>query len=39
MLIDAKCSFWRFDDILTFMSVMEAGSVTSGAARLKMSKS
>ena len=29
---------WRFDDILTFMSVMEAGSVTSGAARLKMSK-
>ena len=30
---------WRFDDILTFMSVMEAGSVTSGAARLKMSKS
>lgn len=30
---------WSFDDILTFMSVMEAGSVTSGAARLKMSKS
>jgi DNA-binding transcriptional LysR family regulator len=30
---------WRFDDILTFMSVMEAGSITSAAARLKVSKS
>lgn len=30
---------WRFDDILTFMSVMEAGSVTSAATRLKVSKS
>lgn len=30
---------WRFDDILTFMSVMEAGSVTSAATRLKLSKS
>jgi DNA-binding transcriptional LysR family regulator len=30
---------WRFDDILTFMSVMEAGSVTSAAKRLKVSKS
>jgi DNA-binding transcriptional LysR family regulator len=30
---------WRFDDILTFMSVIEAGSVTSAATRLKMSKS
>jgi DNA-binding transcriptional LysR family regulator len=30
---------WRFDDILTFMSVVEAGSMTSAAARLKVSKS
>jgi hypothetical protein len=30
---------WRFDDILTFMSVIEAGSITSAAARLKISKS
>lgn len=30
---------WRFDDILTFMSVMESGSVTSAATRLKVSKS
>jgi DNA-binding transcriptional LysR family regulator len=30
---------WRFDDILTFMSVMEAGSVTSAAKRLNVSKS
>jgi DNA-binding transcriptional LysR family regulator len=30
---------WRFDDILTFMSVMEAGSITSAATRLKVSKS
>jgi DNA-binding transcriptional LysR family regulator len=30
---------WRFDDILTFTSVMEAGSITSAAARLKVSKS
>ena len=27
---------WRFDDILTFMSVMEAGSVTSGAADVEI---
>ena len=30
---------WRFDDILTFMSVVEAGSVTSAATRLNISKS
>jgi DNA-binding transcriptional LysR family regulator len=30
---------WRFDDILTFMSVIEAGSVTSAAKRLNVSKS
>jgi DNA-binding transcriptional LysR family regulator len=30
---------WRFDDILTFMSVVEAGSVTSAATRLNVSKS
>jgi DNA-binding transcriptional LysR family regulator len=30
---------WRFDDILTFMSVVEAGSVTSAARRLNLSKS
>lgn len=30
---------WRFDDILTFMSVLEAGSVTSAAKRLNISKS
>lgn len=30
---------WRFDDILTFMSVVEAGSVTSAARRLNVSKS
>jgi DNA-binding transcriptional LysR family regulator len=30
---------WRFDDILTFISVIEAGSVTSAATRLKLSKS
>jgi DNA-binding transcriptional LysR family regulator len=29
----------RFDDILTFISVVEAGSVTSAAARLNVSKS
>ena len=28
---------WRFDDILTFMSVVEAGGVTSAAIRLKLS--
>ncbi|MFK4724648.1 DNA-binding transcriptional LysR family regulator [Bradyrhizobium niftali] len=30
---------WRFEDILTFMSVVEAGSVTSAAIRLNTSKS
>jgi DNA-binding transcriptional LysR family regulator len=30
---------WRFEDILTFMSVMEAGSVTAAAKRLQISKS
>jgi DNA-binding transcriptional LysR family regulator len=30
---------WRFDHILTFISVMEAGSITSGARRLQVSKS
>ena len=30
---------WRFEDILTFMSVIETGSITSAAARLKISKS
>jgi DNA-binding transcriptional LysR family regulator len=30
---------WRFDDILTFVQVMEAGSVTAAAARLNVSKS
>jgi DNA-binding transcriptional LysR family regulator len=30
---------WRFDDILTFVSVVEAGSVTSAATRLNVSKS
>jgi DNA-binding transcriptional LysR family regulator len=30
---------WRFDDILTFMCVVEAGSVTSAARRLNISKS
>ena len=30
---------WRFDDILTFMSVMEAGGMTSAATRLNVSKS
>jgi DNA-binding transcriptional LysR family regulator len=29
----------RFDDILTFISVVEAGSVTSAATRLNVSKS
>jgi DNA-binding transcriptional LysR family regulator len=29
---------WRFDDILTFISVVEAGSVTSAATRLNLSK-
>ena len=27
---------WRFDDILTFISVIEAGSVTSAATRLNL---
>jgi DNA-binding transcriptional LysR family regulator len=30
---------WRFDDLVTFMSVVEAGSVTSAATRLNLSKS
>ena len=30
---------WRFEDILTFMTVVEAGSVTSAATRLNISKS
>lgn len=30
---------WRFDEILTFMSVMEAGGITSAATRLNVSKS
>jgi DNA-binding transcriptional LysR family regulator len=29
----------RFDDILTFINVLEAGSITSAAARLNASKS
>jgi DNA-binding transcriptional LysR family regulator len=29
----------RFDDILTFINVLEAGSITSAAARLNVSKS
>lgn len=29
---------WRFEDILTFMDVMEAGSITAAAARLNLSK-
>jgi DNA-binding transcriptional LysR family regulator len=30
---------WRFDDIVTFMSVVEAGGITSAATRLNVSKS
>ena len=30
---------WRFEDILTFMNVVEAGSLTSAATRLNTSKS
>ena len=30
---------WRFDDIETFLDVMETGSVTATAARLNVSKS
>ncbi|UVC17899.1 LysR family transcriptional regulator [Mesorhizobium onobrychidis] len=30
---------WRFEDILTFINVVEAGSVTSAATRLNISKS
>ncbi|MEK9284590.1 MULTISPECIES: LysR family transcriptional regulator [unclassified Bradyrhizobium] len=30
---------WRFDDIVTFIRVMEAGSITAAAARLNLSKS
>jgi DNA-binding transcriptional LysR family regulator len=30
---------WRFDDILTFINVVEAGGVTSAATRLNVSKS
>ncbi len=30
---------WRFDDLLTFLDVMETGSVTVTAARLNLSKS
>lgn len=30
---------WRFDDVLTFVSVVEAGSITSAATRLNVSKS
>lgn len=30
---------WRFDDLLTFMQVMENGSITTAAARLNLSKS
>jgi DNA-binding transcriptional LysR family regulator len=30
---------WRFDDIVTFINVVEAGSVTSAATRLNVSKS
>lgn len=30
---------WRFDDLLTFLDVMETGSITATAARLNLSKS
>ena len=30
---------WRFDDVLTFMQVVEAGGITAAAARLNLSKS
>ncbi|WP_163414120.1 helix-turn-helix domain-containing protein, partial [Escherichia coli] len=30
---------WRFDDLLTFLDVMETGSITMTAARLNLSKS
>lgn len=30
---------WRFDDILTFIRVMESGSITAAAERLNLSKS
>jgi DNA-binding transcriptional LysR family regulator len=30
---------WRFDDLITFLSVVESGSVTSAAARLNVAKS
>ncbi len=30
---------WRFDDVLTFLEVVEAGGVTAAAARLNVSKS
>lgn len=30
---------WRFDDLLTFLDVMETGSITASAARLNLSKS
>lgn len=30
---------WRFDDILTFIRVMETGSITAAAERMNLSKS
>lgn len=34
-----KTMKWRFDDLLTFLDVMETGSITASAARLNLSKS
>ena len=34
-----KTMKWRFDDLLTFLDVMETGSVTATGARLNLSKS
>jgi DNA-binding transcriptional LysR family regulator len=34
-----KTMKWRFDDLLTFLDVMETGSITATAARLNLSKS
>jgi DNA-binding transcriptional LysR family regulator len=38
-LAGAPIMKWRFDDILTFIQVVEAGSLTAAAARLNVSKS
>lgn len=35
----SKTMKWRFDDLLTFLDVMETGSITATAARLNLSKS